>query len=79
MTSLHPELGSVKTDPGQTEQVIMNLAVNARDAMPRGGKLSIETQHVYLDAEDARLHTGVSPGRVVYSCKASCSCKAFPV
>jgi two-component system cell cycle sensor histidine kinase/response regulator CckA len=61
-TSMAPELGKVKADPGQIEQVIMNLAVNARDAMPKGGKITIETANIYLDAEYARQHIGVKPG-----------------
>jgi len=58
-------LGRVKADPGQIGQVIMNLAVNARDAMPQGGKLIIETADVDLDQGYAQGHPGVEPGRYV--------------
>ena len=59
------ELGRVKADPGQIEQVIMNLAVNARDAMPDGGRITIETGNVELGDEYARQHVGVQPGPYV--------------
>jgi CheY-like chemotaxis protein len=52
----------VKVDPGQMEQVIMNLVVNARDAMPTGGKLTIEVSRAELDAEFAAAHRGIAPG-----------------
>jgi PAS domain S-box-containing protein len=64
-TSLLPGLGYVKADPTQIEQVLMNLAVNARDAMPGGGKLTIETANVELDDSHACQHAGVKPGSYV--------------
>jgi PAS domain S-box-containing protein len=60
-----PKLGRVKADAGQIEQVIINLAVNARDAMPRGGRLTIETSNVDVTTEYARLHSSARPGRYV--------------
>jgi len=60
-----PSLGRVKADPGQMEQVILNLAVNSRDAMPQGGTLTIETSDVEMDEDDSRCHEGAPPGKYV--------------
>ncbi len=64
-TVLDPELGNIKADPGQVEQVILNLVVNARDAMPNGGMLTIEAQNVYFDEEYTANHIASIPGPYV--------------
>src|SRR3984957_6824838 len=60
--NLGVNVGNIKADPGHVEQAIVNLAVNARDAMPMGGHLRIETSDVVLDENYARTHMGVNPG-----------------
>ena len=64
-TRLEPDLGSVKADPCQVEQIIMNLVVNARDAMPRGGRVTIETANITLDDQTILRHVSVKPGEYV--------------
>lgn len=61
MTRLNSNLGRVKADPGQIEQIIVNLAINARDAMPRGGTLTIETNNTNLDEQYAIQHPEMRP------------------
>jgi CheY-like chemotaxis protein len=59
------DVGNIKADPGQVEQILMNLAINARDAMPEGGRISIETSNVVLDEEYTKSHEGIAPGPYV--------------
>src|ERR1700737_3857912 len=64
-THLHPDLAAVNADPGQLEQVLINLAVNARDAMPSGGALTIANDNSELSDEHGERHLGAAPGRYV--------------
>jgi CheY-like chemotaxis protein len=65
VTLLKPTVGKIEFDRGQLSQIIMNLTVNARDAMPGGGKLTIETANTFLGPEDAGQHVGILPGAYV--------------
>ena len=65
VTLLAPDAGAVRIDPGQFEQVIINLAVNARDAMPDGGRLTIETSNVMLGPDYVAGHPEIVPGEYV--------------
>jgi len=64
-TKLEQDIKLIKADPAQIEQIIMNLSVNARDAMPNGGRLTVETKNVALDSEYAKEHSGVKPGSYI--------------
>ena len=65
LTGLEEGIGVIKADPGQIEQVVMNLVVNARDAMPEGGKITVETCGLHLDAVSCEQFTGLVPGEYV--------------
>ncbi|MBO0699702.1 MAG: PAS domain-containing protein [Zavarzinella sp.] len=73
-TDLQADAGLVRVDPGQMDQVLMNLVVNARDAMPRGGTLSIASRDVYLDENYARGHQDLRPGAYVHLSVADTGC-----
>ena len=65
ITILQPGLNRVLADSGQIDQIIMNLAVNGRDAMPQGGSLTLQTRDLELDAAHAKAESGLRPGRYV--------------
>ncbi len=62
---LAEDLAAINADPTQIDQILMNLALNARDAMPEGGKLTVETANIILDEDYARTHLSAKPGRYV--------------
>jgi signal transduction histidine kinase/CheY-like chemotaxis protein len=65
LTDLSSELGAIKADPGQIEQILLNLVVNARDALSNGGRITVSTKNAELDENFARSHEGASAGRYV--------------
>ena len=77
-TSLQPDLGRVRADPGQIDQVLLNLAVNARDAMPKGGTLSFGTRNIELDPTYGSAHPELPPGRYVLMAITDTGCGMTP-
>ncbi|MFB3886028.1 MAG: cache domain-containing protein [Thermodesulfobacteriota bacterium] len=75
---LADHLGKIKSDPGQIEQMILNLALNARDAMPSGGKLTVQTDNVEFDKTYVRTHLGVKPGHYVTLSVSDTGCGLSP-
>jgi two-component system, cell cycle sensor histidine kinase and response regulator CckA len=63
--ALNPDAGNIRADPGHIEQALVNLAINSRDAMPNGGRITIESANVHLDETYARTHMGMQPGDFV--------------
>jgi two-component system, cell cycle sensor histidine kinase and response regulator CckA len=78
VTVFGPKLGRIKADPTQLEQVLLNLVVNARDAMPEGGKIVIETANKELDEAYAQRHVAVTPGRHVMLAVTDTGCGIDP-
>ncbi|MCX5906977.1 MAG: ATP-binding protein, partial [Deltaproteobacteria bacterium] len=74
ITTADPKLWPVKVDRSQIEQVLMNLVVNSRDAMPNGGKITIEITNMHLDEEYARRHVSVKPGPYVLMAVSDTGC-----
>jgi PAS domain S-box-containing protein len=77
-TYLEPELWTVEADPSQISQVLMNLCLNARDAMPDGGTLTLETRNVTLDEEQAQVILAARPGRYVHLSVSDTGCGMSP-
>ena len=65
VTKMRPNIDMVKADRGQVDQIVMNLVVNARDAMPKGGKIIIETMNVALDDNYLKKYSDIKPGNYV--------------
>ncbi|MFQ5527651.1 MAG: ATP-binding protein [Thermoanaerobaculia bacterium] len=78
VTRLSPALKKVRVDEGQLEQVILNLNLNSRDAMPEGGEISIATENVFLEDESLREHVAVSPGHYVSLTVSDSGCGMSP-
>ena len=78
ITILQPGLNRVLADPGQIDQIIMNLAVNGRDAMPKGGNLTLQTRDLELDASYAKAQSGLRPGRYVLLAVTDTGCGMTP-